>query len=100
MGIEVEWACHRKEKSLSSSLIGIITTYRKEDAMPNPLLPDELMAALSVLRPVFHAASWESFLYLLMGLLVGHAQAGLVRASRWGPWVSAHIHHLSRERLI
>jgi hypothetical protein len=43
------------------------------------------MAALSILRPVFHAASWESFLYLIVGLLVGHAQAGLVRASLWAP---------------
>ncbi len=53
--------------------------------MPPSLFPQEIIAALSVLRPVFHAASYESFVYLILGLLLGQAQAGIVRASLWAP---------------
>ncbi|HID10476.1 MAG TPA: hypothetical protein EYP17_04140 [Candidatus Latescibacteria bacterium] len=53
--------------------------------MAEALFPAGLLEALSALRPVFHAASWESFLYLLAGLLVGQAKAGVVRASLLAP---------------
>jgi len=53
--------------------------------MTNPLLPQEIMEVLQALRPVFHASSWESFLYLVTGLLLGQAQAGIVRASLFAP---------------
>lgn len=53
--------------------------------MANPSLPQELMEVLLWLRPVFHACSWESFLYLVTGLLLGRAQAGVVRASLVAP---------------
>jgi len=53
--------------------------------MTNPSLPQELMEVLQWLRPVFHACSWESFLYLVTGLLLGQAQAGVVRASLVAP---------------
>ena len=53
--------------------------------MPDLPLPPEVGAALQALRPVFHAASWESFLYLITGLLLGHAQPGIVRASLLAP---------------
>lgn len=48
-------------------------------------LPPELLQCLHVFRPVFHAASWESFVYLITGLLLGQAQAGGVRASLLAP---------------
>lgn len=53
--------------------------------MTNLSLPQELMQALQCLRPVFHACSWESFLYLITGLLLGQAQPGIVRASLCAP---------------
>ena len=53
--------------------------------MPDLPLPPEVRLALQALRPVFHAASWESFLYLITGLLLGQAQAGIVRASLLAP---------------
>ena len=53
--------------------------------MSNLSLPQELMEALQCLRPVFHACSWESFLYLITGLLLGQAQPGIVRASLCAP---------------
>ena len=51
--------------------------------MAEALFPSGLLEALSALRPVFHAASWESFMYLLAGLLLGQAKAGVVRARPW-----------------
>jgi len=36
---------------------------------------------LQSLRPVFHTDSWDSFLYLLTDLLLGQAQAVLIRVS-------------------
>jgi len=53
--------------------------------MSNALLPPEMMEVLQALRPVFHAYSWESFLYLITGLLLGQAQPGIVRASLVAP---------------
>lgn len=53
--------------------------------MTEALFPSELMEALSALRPVFHASSWQSFLYLMAGLLLGQAKAGVVRASLLAP---------------
>ena len=53
--------------------------------MTNPPLPQEIVEVLLWLRPVFHAWSWESFLYLITGLLLGQAQAGVVRASLYAP---------------
>jgi len=53
--------------------------------MSNSLLPPELGPVLQALRPVFHASSWESFIYLITGLLLGQAQAGIVRASLLAP---------------
>jgi len=58
---------------------------RGRETMPNLPLPPEVELALQALRPVFHAASWESFLYLITGLLLGQAQAGIVRASLLAP---------------
>ena len=48
-------------------------------------LPPEILQVLQSLRPVFHPSSWASFLYLITGLLLGQAQAGIVRASLWAP---------------
>jgi len=48
-------------------------------------LPPEVMEVLQALRPIFHASSWESFVYLIIGLLFGQAQAGIVRASLYAP---------------
>jgi hypothetical protein len=53
--------------------------------MPSVPLPPEIVQALQGLRPLFHAASWESFIYLITGLLLGQAQAGTVRASLLAP---------------
>ena len=53
--------------------------------MATSLLPPELGQALQALRPIFHASSWESFIYLITGLLLGQAQAGIVRASLLAP---------------
>lgn len=53
--------------------------------MVNSLLPPELLDVLQGIRPVFHAASWESFLYLVTGLLLGYARASVVRASLVAP---------------
>jgi len=53
--------------------------------MADSLFPSELMEALGMLRPVFHASSWHSFLYLMAGLLLGQAKAGVVRASLLAP---------------
>jgi len=53
--------------------------------MTNFPLPLEIMELLQSLRPVFHASSWESFLYLITGLLLGQAQPGIVRASLIAP---------------
>ena len=46
-----------------------------------PFAP-EMGPVLQGLRPVFHAASWESFLYLITGLLLGQAQADMVITAR------------------
>lgn len=53
--------------------------------MINPPLPQQILEVLQSLRPVFHAYSWESFLYLITGLLLGQAQPGIVRASLYAP---------------
>jgi hypothetical protein len=53
--------------------------------MINPPLPQQILEVLQSLRPVFHACSWESFLYLITGLLLGQARAGIVRASLYAP---------------
>lgn len=53
--------------------------------MINPPLPQQILEVLQSLRPVFHAYSWESFLYLITGLLLGQAQPGIVRASLVAP---------------
>jgi len=44
--------------------------------MPYCLFPPELGQVLQALRPIFQAFSWESFIYLIVGLLLGQAQAG------------------------
>lgn len=53
--------------------------------MAETLLPPEILQVLQQLRPVFHQSSWASFLYLCTGLLLGQAQAGIVRASLLAP---------------
>jgi hypothetical protein len=66
-------------------LLSEVRFQRRRETMPNLPLPPEVVLAFQALRPVFHAASWESFLYLITGLLLGQAQAGIVRASLLAP---------------
>ncbi len=44
--------------------------------MPYCLLPQSWAKYSKALRPIFQAFSWESFIYLITGLLLGQAQAG------------------------
>jgi hypothetical protein len=44
-------------------------------------LPPELISFIHQLRPLFRAEVFDSFCYLLMGLLVGDAKQGTVRSS-------------------
>lgn len=48
-------------------------------------LPAELVSFISQLRPVMRAEVFDSFSFLLMGLLVGEAKHGTVRASVFAP---------------
>ncbi len=48
-------------------------------------LPSECTRILYALRPLFRAEVFESFCYLLTGLLIGEAKAGTVRASVFAP---------------
>ena len=48
-------------------------------------LPAELTSLVHCLRPLFRAEVFESFCYLLTGLLIGEAKAGTVRASVFAP---------------
>src|SRR5215470_15489533 len=48
-------------------------------------LPSECTQILYALRPLFRAEVFESFCYLLTGLLIGEAKAGTVRASVFAP---------------
>ena len=52
-------------------------------------LPSELISFIHTLRPLFRAEVFESFCYLLLGILIGEAKYGTVRASvfaRPGYW--------------
>ena len=52
-------------------------------------LPSELISFIHTLRPLFRAEVFESFCYLLVGVLIGEAKYGTVRASvfaRPGYW--------------
>lgn len=53
--------------------------------MAETLLPPEILQVLQQRRPVFPPSAWRSFLYLCTGLLLGQAQAGIVRPSLWAP---------------
>jgi len=44
-------------------------------------LPSELVSFIALLRPLFRAEVFASFCYLLVGILIGEAKAGTVRAS-------------------
>lgn len=48
-------------------------------------LPSELISFISCLRPLFRAEVFDSFCFLLTGLLVGEAKSGTVRASVFAP---------------
>lgn len=48
-------------------------------------LPSELISFISALRPLMRAEVFDSFCFLLMGLLVGEAKQGTVRASVFAP---------------
>jgi hypothetical protein len=50
-----------------------------------PIVPQVVLDWLLSLSQVFHAASWESCLYLLVGLLYGNASASVVRAAEFAP---------------
>jgi len=47
-------------------------------------LPSELVSFIALLRPVFRAEVFVSFCYLIVGILIGEAKAGTVRASVFG----------------
>jgi hypothetical protein len=44
-------------------------------------LPSELLSFLPLLRPLFRAEVFNSFCYLIAGILIGEAKFGTVRAS-------------------
>jgi hypothetical protein len=44
-------------------------------------LPSELVSFMALLRPLFRAEVFASFCYLIVGILIGEAKAGTVRAS-------------------
>jgi hypothetical protein len=48
-------------------------------------LPSELISFISALRPLMRAEVFDSFCFLLTGLLVGEAKYGTVRASVFAP---------------
>jgi len=48
-------------------------------------LPSELFSFIHALRPLFRAEVFDSFCFLLMGLLVGEAKPGTVRSSVFAP---------------
>ncbi len=48
-------------------------------------LPSELLSFIHALRPLFRAEVFDSFCFLLTGLLVGEAKQGTVRASVFAP---------------
>jgi hypothetical protein len=48
-------------------------------------LPAELVSFISQLRPLMRAEVFDSFSFLLMGILVGEAKHGTVRASVFAP---------------
>ncbi len=48
-------------------------------------LPSELLSFIHALRPLFRAEVFDSFCFLLTGLLVGEAKQGTVRSSVFAP---------------
>jgi hypothetical protein len=48
-------------------------------------LPSELVSFIQALRPLMRAEVFDSFCFLLMGLIVGEARHGTVRASVFAP---------------
>ncbi|HZC03571.1 MAG TPA: hypothetical protein VE844_20145 [Gammaproteobacteria bacterium] len=48
-------------------------------------LPPALLDFISIFRPLLRAEVFESFTYLLCGLLIGEAKHGTVRASVFAP---------------
>ena len=48
-------------------------------------IPPEIRDWLQGLSAVFHSASWESFQYLMVGLLYGSARSSVVRAASYAP---------------
>ena len=49
--------------------------------MSSPIIPDFLAQMLSPFRKLFHAASWDSFRAIILGLLLELSNSSLVRAS-------------------
>jgi hypothetical protein len=48
-------------------------------------LPLELISFIQQMRPLFRVEAFESFCYLLTGILIGEAKGGTVRASVFAP---------------
>jgi hypothetical protein len=48
-------------------------------------LPSELLSFIQQLRPLMRLEVFESFCYLLMGILIGEAKHGTVRSSAFAP---------------
>lgn len=48
-------------------------------------LPPELISFISALRPLMRAEVFDSFCFLVTGVLVGEAKHGTVRASVFAP---------------
>jgi hypothetical protein len=48
-------------------------------------LPLELVSFIQQMRPLFRIEVFESFCYLLTGILIGEAKGGTVRASVFAP---------------
>jgi hypothetical protein len=48
-------------------------------------LPSELLSFIQQLRPLMRLEVFESFCYLLMGILIGEAKHGRVRSSAFAP---------------
>jgi hypothetical protein len=48
-------------------------------------LPPELISFIQQVRPLFRAEVFDSFCYLMMGLLIGDAKQGTVRSSVFAP---------------
>ena len=53
-------------------------------------LPLELVSFIQQMRPLFRVEVFESFCYLLTGILMGEVKQGTVRASVFAPRITGH----------